>query len=221
MAGPGRTVIAINTKRPRLQILTEHRQVCADRCYVHDGHALPSGHGRRFRSGRVRRFPRPRLRLVQDEPGGPWHAEVRIARLDAEDGAMVERRRAEAEQRRRDDQEAVHGAEHDEQKDDAEDGPEEVALGRCDGRDADERDDDALHDGSADEVERSSDALEPRVTALQHEGARHVHREVDAEADAHDCGDARDAVDVHRPPAHEAKHADDDGEDADDEPEAA
>ena len=219
----GRTVIAIgtiNTSRLRLQVPTEHRQVRADRRYVHDGHALASRHWSRFGSGRVRRIPRRRSGLINHE-SGPRQTEVRIAGLYPENGTMVERRRAEAEQCRRDDEQAVHGAEHDEQEHDAEHGPEEVTLGRRDGRDADERHDDALHDRSTDEEERPSDALEPRVTALEHEGARHVHREVDAEADAHNGGDARDAVDVHRPPAHESEHADDDREDADDEPEAA
>ena len=108
-----------------------------------------------------------------------------------------------------------------EQEDDPEDGAEGEALRGGDGRDAHEDDGDALEHGRADEVERATHPLHARDAALEHEGARDVHREVDAEADAYDARDARDAVRADAPPAHEAEHAEDDREDADDEPKAA
>ena len=117
--------------------------------------------------------------------------------------------RAVAEERHRHEEQRVDRGNDGEQEDDAEDGAEEVALRGGDGRHAHKDDGDTLEHGGADEVERATHALHAREAALEHEGAGHVHREVDAEADAHDARNARDAVHADAPPAHEAEHAED------------
>ena len=79
----------------------------------------------------------------------------------------------------------------------------------------------ALHDGIADQSERVAHAFQLICAFRGDERVGDVRRIVDAEPDAHDDVDHRDAVQVDVPPGHEANDAGADGRDAEGDRDAA
>ena len=121
---------------------------------------------------------------------------------------------AEREQKLRNHQKPVKYTEDDNEEHYFEEGPDHVSRRDAEYRYGENRRRGALHDGIAHKSEGVAHAFQLVLAGRADERVGDVRREVDAEANAHDDVDHRDAVQVDPPPGHESYDPYADGRDA-------